>query len=264
MRLCTAAMRLVLPTLPIPAPAIGQASAIIGDAKHPVRALMLRLTQLFNLTGPSGDLAAVRIDSGGPPMRASTGRCTRRHRSAPLRRLSHRAAAGVTLVTADLKVRTTSDRYTRQRRIAALRRRRRRNVRGTGRRRNVRRRYGFDVRRRLVDRIRRTRDVGARGLFDHAPRQCNIRSTLVIVRVRPRVVSNGERAPAVERRTVGSFRRPAQPHASTRARCSVRPRRTAFGSRTPSGRPQSDRRSARWPRGRRARRPARSAQGRAS
>ena len=42
---------LALPTLPIPAPVIGQASAEIGGAKHPVRALMLRLTQLFNLTG---------------------------------------------------------------------------------------------------------------------------------------------------------------------------------------------------------------------
>jgi aspartyl-tRNA(Asn)/glutamyl-tRNA(Gln) amidotransferase subunit A len=42
---------LVLPTLPIPAPTIGQASAEVGGAKHPVRALMLRLTQLFNLTG---------------------------------------------------------------------------------------------------------------------------------------------------------------------------------------------------------------------
>ena len=55
---------LVLPTLPIPAPTIGQASASIGDAKHPVRALMLRLTQLFNLTGhpaislPCGSTAA--------------------------------------------------------------------------------------------------------------------------------------------------------------------------------------------------------------
>ena len=55
---------LVLPTLPIPAPTIGQASANIGDAKHPVRALMLRLTQLFNLTGhpaislPCGSTAA--------------------------------------------------------------------------------------------------------------------------------------------------------------------------------------------------------------
>ena len=55
---------LVLPTLPIPAPAIGQASAQVGTAKHPVRALMLRLTQLFNLTGhpaisiPCGTTAA--------------------------------------------------------------------------------------------------------------------------------------------------------------------------------------------------------------
>jgi aspartyl-tRNA(Asn)/glutamyl-tRNA(Gln) amidotransferase subunit A len=42
---------LMLPTLPIPAPVIGQTSVEIGGAKHPVRALMLRLTQLFNLTG---------------------------------------------------------------------------------------------------------------------------------------------------------------------------------------------------------------------
>jgi aspartyl-tRNA(Asn)/glutamyl-tRNA(Gln) amidotransferase subunit A len=42
---------LMLPTLPIPAPIIGQTSVEIGGAKHPVRALMLRLTQLFNLTG---------------------------------------------------------------------------------------------------------------------------------------------------------------------------------------------------------------------
>ena len=42
---------LMLPTLPIPAPLIGQTSVEISGAKQPVRALMLRLTQLFNLTG---------------------------------------------------------------------------------------------------------------------------------------------------------------------------------------------------------------------
>jgi aspartyl-tRNA(Asn)/glutamyl-tRNA(Gln) amidotransferase subunit A len=42
---------LVLPTLPIPAPPIGADSVIVNGAGEPVRALMLRLTQLFNVTG---------------------------------------------------------------------------------------------------------------------------------------------------------------------------------------------------------------------
>jgi aspartyl-tRNA(Asn)/glutamyl-tRNA(Gln) amidotransferase subunit A len=42
---------LVLPTLPIPAPLLGASSVRIGDAKESVRTVMLRLTQLFNLTG---------------------------------------------------------------------------------------------------------------------------------------------------------------------------------------------------------------------
>ena len=42
---------LVLPTLPIVAPPLGANSVVIGGAKHPIRALMLRLTQLFDVTG---------------------------------------------------------------------------------------------------------------------------------------------------------------------------------------------------------------------
>jgi aspartyl-tRNA(Asn)/glutamyl-tRNA(Gln) amidotransferase subunit A len=42
---------LVLPTLPIPAPAVGAETMTIGGREEPVRALMLRLTQLFNVTG---------------------------------------------------------------------------------------------------------------------------------------------------------------------------------------------------------------------
>jgi aspartyl-tRNA(Asn)/glutamyl-tRNA(Gln) amidotransferase subunit A len=58
---------LVLPTLPIPAPVIGEASAVIGGAKHPVRALMLRLTQLFNLTGhPAVSLPCGTTSAGLP------------------------------------------------------------------------------------------------------------------------------------------------------------------------------------------------------
>ena len=42
---------LVLPTLPIAAPPIGASTVQIGGVDQPVRQLMLKLTQLFNLTG---------------------------------------------------------------------------------------------------------------------------------------------------------------------------------------------------------------------
>ncbi|MBI3493400.1 MAG: amidase [Acidobacteria bacterium] len=42
---------LVLPTLPIPAPLIGSDTVQIGGKAEPVRNVMLRLTQLFNITG---------------------------------------------------------------------------------------------------------------------------------------------------------------------------------------------------------------------
>jgi aspartyl-tRNA(Asn)/glutamyl-tRNA(Gln) amidotransferase subunit A len=42
---------LVLPTLPIPAPPLGASSVPVGNTRGPVRGLMLRETQLFNLTG---------------------------------------------------------------------------------------------------------------------------------------------------------------------------------------------------------------------
>jgi aspartyl-tRNA(Asn)/glutamyl-tRNA(Gln) amidotransferase subunit A len=58
---------LVMPTLPIPAPAIGASSVEIGSTKEPVRALMLRLTQLFNLTGhPAVSLPCGLTTSGLP------------------------------------------------------------------------------------------------------------------------------------------------------------------------------------------------------
>jgi aspartyl-tRNA(Asn)/glutamyl-tRNA(Gln) amidotransferase subunit A len=52
---------LVLPTLPIPAPKLGADFVEIAGARHSVRPLTLRLTQMFNLTGhpaislPCGD-----------------------------------------------------------------------------------------------------------------------------------------------------------------------------------------------------------------
>jgi aspartyl-tRNA(Asn)/glutamyl-tRNA(Gln) amidotransferase subunit A len=42
---------LVLPTLPIPAPPLGASSMMVSGASQPVRAMMLRQTQLFNVTG---------------------------------------------------------------------------------------------------------------------------------------------------------------------------------------------------------------------
>jgi len=55
---------LALPTLPIPAPLVGATSVQVGSRSDSVRNLMLRLTQLFNLTGhpaisiPAGTTAA--------------------------------------------------------------------------------------------------------------------------------------------------------------------------------------------------------------
>jgi aspartyl-tRNA(Asn)/glutamyl-tRNA(Gln) amidotransferase subunit A len=42
---------LLLPTLPIPAPTLGVETVLIGETREPVRNVMLRLTQLFNITG---------------------------------------------------------------------------------------------------------------------------------------------------------------------------------------------------------------------
>ncbi len=58
---------LALPTLPIPAPKIGQATVTLGGADIPVRAVMLRLTQPFNITGhPAISLPCGRTQAGLP------------------------------------------------------------------------------------------------------------------------------------------------------------------------------------------------------
>jgi aspartyl-tRNA(Asn)/glutamyl-tRNA(Gln) amidotransferase subunit A len=58
---------LVLPTLPIPAPAIGASSMKVGATTEPVRNLMLRLTQLFNMTGHPAISLPVGATSSGLP-----------------------------------------------------------------------------------------------------------------------------------------------------------------------------------------------------
>lgn len=58
---------LVLPTLPIPAPKLGADIVDAGGFEEPVRPLMLRLTQLFNLTGhPAISLPCGDTDEGLP------------------------------------------------------------------------------------------------------------------------------------------------------------------------------------------------------
>ena len=59
---------LILPTLPIPAPELGATSVQIGSGREPVRALMLRLTQLFNLTGHPAVSLPVGVTSDGLPV----------------------------------------------------------------------------------------------------------------------------------------------------------------------------------------------------
>jgi aspartyl-tRNA(Asn)/glutamyl-tRNA(Gln) amidotransferase subunit A len=58
---------LVLPTLPIPAPTLGAATVNVAGTEEPVRNVMLRLTQLFNLTGHPAISIPCGRTSGGLP-----------------------------------------------------------------------------------------------------------------------------------------------------------------------------------------------------
>jgi aspartyl-tRNA(Asn)/glutamyl-tRNA(Gln) amidotransferase subunit A len=58
---------LILPTLPIPAPPIGAETFTIAEQEQPVRALMLRCTQLFNLTGHPALSMPCGVTSRGLP-----------------------------------------------------------------------------------------------------------------------------------------------------------------------------------------------------
>ncbi|MFN7918300.1 MAG: amidase [Vicinamibacterales bacterium] len=58
---------LALPTLPIVAPKLGQSMVELGGSSHPVRNVLLRLTQLFNVTGhPAITLPNGRSTEGLP------------------------------------------------------------------------------------------------------------------------------------------------------------------------------------------------------
>lgn len=59
---------LLLPALAIPAPVLGASTVTIDGAEEPVRAIMLRLTQLFNLTGHPAIALPVGRNTNGLPL----------------------------------------------------------------------------------------------------------------------------------------------------------------------------------------------------
>ena len=58
---------LLLPTLAIPAPTIGATTVALGSGEQPVRNVMLRLTQLFNLTGHPAISVPCGLTASGLP-----------------------------------------------------------------------------------------------------------------------------------------------------------------------------------------------------
>jgi aspartyl-tRNA(Asn)/glutamyl-tRNA(Gln) amidotransferase subunit A len=87
---------LVLPTLPILAPILGSDSIDIDGAAYPVRGLMLRLTQLFDITGhPAISIPCGRADNGLPVGLQLVGRRHQTHRLLEVAERVERVLAGM-------------------------------------------------------------------------------------------------------------------------------------------------------------------------
>ena len=68
---------LLLPTLPVPATKLGEENVRVGNGDQPVRAMTLRLTQLFNITGHPAITVPCGITGDGLPVGAQlVGRST--------------------------------------------------------------------------------------------------------------------------------------------------------------------------------------------
>jgi aspartyl-tRNA(Asn)/glutamyl-tRNA(Gln) amidotransferase subunit A len=77
---------LVLPTLPIPAPILGASTVQVGPTIEPVRNIMLRLTQLFDITGHPAMSLPAGITSAGLPCAVQLVGC--RHQTDALLRVA--------------------------------------------------------------------------------------------------------------------------------------------------------------------------------
>jgi aspartyl-tRNA(Asn)/glutamyl-tRNA(Gln) amidotransferase subunit A len=106
---------LVLPTLPIQAPPFGAESVVVNGTSQPVRALMLRNTQLFNVTGHPAISMPCGVTSQGLPCGLQL--VGRRFDTDALLRLAHACEAHLTSSSDRSRDRRTSSRTARSRRF---------------------------------------------------------------------------------------------------------------------------------------------------
>ena len=177
---------LLLPAQPAPAPELGATTVDIDGTREPVRAAMLRLTQLFNITGhPAIALPAGTTGDGWPVGVQLVGPRGEHHSAAAHGR----------------------DRGTLQHRRRRIGRRRHgMNIRRIFSRR-IARRYWKLGRRQVIDHVRWLRGVWFRWLFDHGLSKCNMAADEGVIRLISRVFHNWERklAAAAENRVIRPF-----------------------------------------------------------